>query len=163
VSGAAPAQAPLSVGYQKVLQVQMPSATAAYSLDSNIVEASASGGFVEIVGKRPGTTNIVIVTPTGVQSLPVTVPAPPPVLPPGFEPPAREGGAAEHGSYEIRYNTNPGQITNSLTMQRNEGTSFERLQLVDANLFSANASESTLGFPLISYEISHPALGRGPG
>jgi hypothetical protein len=157
--GIGAAQTPLSVGYQKTLQIQVPGATAAYSLDSNVVEASASVGLVEILGKRPGAANIIIVTSAGVQSMAVTVPVPPPVLPPGFEPPAREGHAAEQGAYEIRYNSDPGQITNSLTMQRNEGASFERLQLVNANLFSANASESTIGFPLISYEISHPRWG----
>jgi hypothetical protein len=159
LSAAAAAQAPLSVGYQKTVQIAVPGATAAYSLDSSIVEASASAGTVEIAGKQPGTTNIIIVTSAGVQSLPVVVPAPRPALPPGFEPAVKEGHAAEQGSYEIRYNSNPGQITNSLMMQRNEGPSFERLQLVNANLFSAHSSESTVGFPLMSYEISHPNWG----
>src|SRR5712671_2248838 len=98
---AAYGQAPLSVGYQKRIQLPVTGATAAYSLDSNVVEASAVNGVVEIVGKAPGTVNIVIVTPAGVQSLAVTVPVPPPVLQPGFDPPGHEG-SGESGTYEFR-------------------------------------------------------------
>src|ERR1700757_2757474 len=101
---AAQGQSPLSVGYQKTVQINVSGATAAYSLDSNIVDASASNGIVEILGKAPGSTNIVVVTPAGVQTIPITVPVPPPVLPPGFEPPERVN-AAETGNYEFRYNS----------------------------------------------------------
>ena len=38
--------APRSVGYQKRIQIPVAGATAAYSLDSNIVEASAANGIV---------------------------------------------------------------------------------------------------------------------
>jgi hypothetical protein len=152
---AAQGQAPFSVGYQKRAQISVTGATAAYSLDSNIAEASAANGVVEVLGKAPGSTNIVIVTPAGVQSLAVTVPMPPPVLPPGFEPPGRTG-AGETGTYEVRYNSDPGQITNSLEMKRIQGESFLRLQVVNANLFSAGSSTSTVGFPFLAYEIKHP-------
>src|SRR5215469_17465390 len=84
---AAQGQAPLTVGYQKQIQVPIAGATAAYSLDSNIVEAGASAGLVQITGKSPGTTNIIVVTQAGTQSIAVTVPVPAPVYPPGYEPP----------------------------------------------------------------------------
>jgi len=156
LAGLAAAQSPMSVGYQKTAFWDVPGATAAYSLDSNIVEASASAGVVLITGKRPGTTNVIVVTSAGVQTLPVVVPVPPPILPPGFEPPSREGRSGEEGSYEIRYNSEPNQITNSLIMRRTEGDSFEQIQLVNANLFSPGSSQSRIGFPLASYEISRP-------
>lgn len=152
---AARAQAPFSVGYQKRAQITVSGATAAYSLDSNIVEATALNSVVEIVGKAPGTTNVVVVTAAGVQTIAVIVPAPPPVLPPGFDPP-RDEAAGESGNYEFRYNSDPGQITNALDMKRAQGPSFERLQLVNANLFSAGSSTSTIGFPFLAYEIGHP-------
>src|ERR1041385_7763005 len=47
-------ESPLSVPYQKTLQLPVAGATAAYSLDSNIVDATAANGVVEIVGKGPG-------------------------------------------------------------------------------------------------------------
>jgi uncharacterized protein (DUF2141 family) len=130
-------------------------ATAAYSLDSNIVEASAANGVVEIFGKAPGSANIVVVTAAGVQTIAITVPVPPPVLPPGFEPPER-AGSGETGTYEFRYNSDPSQITNSIELKRTEGKSFTRMQVVNANLFSANASTSAVGFPFLAYQISRP-------
>ncbi|HKF23672.1 MAG TPA: carboxypeptidase regulatory-like domain-containing protein [Candidatus Angelobacter sp.] len=151
------AQTPVSVGYQKQIQINVSGASAAYSLDSSIAEASASAGVVEITGKAPGSTNIVVVTPAGVQSMAVVVPQPPTVLPPGFEPPGKEGATGETGSYEVRYNSDPGQITNSLDMKRAQGSdSFERLRMVNANLLSTGSSQSQsmVGFPFLSYEIA---------
>jgi hypothetical protein len=152
---AARGQAPLSVGYQKRIQLPVAGATAAYSLDAGIAEASAANGTVEILGKAPGSTNIVIVTPAGAQTLAVTVPVPPPVLPPGFEPPEHRA-SGETGTHEFRYNSDPGQITNSLELKRTQGESFTRMQVINANLFSAGASTSAIGFPLLAYQISRP-------
>jgi hypothetical protein len=149
------AQAPLSVAYQKRIQLPIAGATAAYSLDSNIAEASASNGILEVLGKAPGSTNIVVVTSAGVQTIAVTVPIPPPVLPPGFEPPER-ANSGETGTYEFRYNSDPSQITNSIEMKRTEGKSFTRMQVVNVNLFSANSSTSAVGFPFLAYQISRP-------
>jgi hypothetical protein len=148
-------QAPLPVGYQKRVQIALTGATAAYSLDPLTAEATASNGIIEITGKAPGTTNVVIVTQAGVQTLTVVVPVPPPSYPPGFEPPERTL-AGESGTYEFRYNSDPGQITNSLDMRRSQGESFDRVQIVNANLFSAGSSASNVGFPFLSYEISRP-------
>ena len=69
-------QSQVAVGYQKTLQLPVPGATAAYSLDGDggIVEASAANGVVAIAGKRPGSTHIVVVTAAGIQTFAVTVP-----------------------------------------------------------------------------------------
>src|SRR5260221_10509236 len=96
---AAQGQTPLSVAYQKTLQLPVAGATAAYSLDPNIADATASNGVLEILGKAPGSTNIIIVTAAGAQTLAITVPIPPTVLPPGFEPPERQG-TAKRGTYD---------------------------------------------------------------
>jgi hypothetical protein len=154
---AAHGQSPLTVGYQKTLQLPIAGATAAYSLDSNIADATATNGLVEVVGKAPGATNIVVVTPAGAQTIAVFIPTPPPVLPPGFEPPERLG-SGETGTYEFRYNSDPSQVTNSIELKRQEGQSFTRMQVVNANLFSANDSTSPVAFPFLAYEIGHPNL-----
>jgi hypothetical protein len=152
---AAQGQTPLSVAYQKTLQLQVAGATAAYSLDPNIADATASNGVLEVVGKAPGSTNIIVVTSAGAQTLAVTVPVPPPILPPGFEPPERQG-TGESGTYEFRYNSDPNQITNSIEMKRTQGQSFTRMQIINANLFSSSGSTSAIGFPFLAYEISRP-------
>jgi hypothetical protein len=152
---AAQGQSPLSVAYQKTLQLPVAGATAAYSLDSNIADATAANGVVEILGKAPGSTNIVVVTSAGTQTLAVTVPVPPSVLPAGFEPPERQG-SGETGTYEFRYNSDPSQITNSIELKRTQGKSFTRMQVINANLFSAGGSTSAIGFPFLAYQISRP-------
>jgi hypothetical protein len=151
---ALPGQSPIIVGYQKKVEVPIAGSTAAYSLNSNIADVMASNGLVEIVGKGPGTTNIVVVTAAGVQNLAVVVPQPPPSYPPGFIPP-REGGVAEEGRYEASYTSDPAQVINSIEFKRTQGDSFDRIQIVNSNLFS-NTSDSMVGFPLASYQISRP-------
>jgi carboxypeptidase family protein len=147
--------APLTIGFQKTVEVPIAGATAAYSLNSAVAEGRIDvNGAVQIYGKRPGTTNIVVVTTAGVQSILVVVPVPVPVYPPGFGPPLSEGSTVETGSYEVRYSSDPSQVTNSLELKRSQGESFERLQIVNANFFSATSSTSRIGFPLASYEIS---------
>ena len=148
-------QSPLSVPYQKTLQLPVAGATAAYSLDSSIADATAANGTVEVVGKAPGSTNIIIVTPAGAQTIAVSVPVPAPVLPPGFEPPERQG-TGEQGTYEVRYNSDPRQLTNSIELKRTEGKAFTRMQVINANLFSSSGSNSPVGFPFLAYQISRP-------
>jgi len=149
------AQNPISVNYQSRIEVTIPGATAAYSMDSQIAEATASNGVVQIEGRAPGTTNIIVVTPAAVQTLAVSVPQPPPRFPPGFEPPSSEANAAEKGAYEVRYNSEPSQLTNSVDFTRTLGNSFDRLQITTATLLSNN-SQQTFGIPLASYEINRP-------
>jgi hypothetical protein len=155
VQGQTPAgQAPIIVGYQKKIEVPIAGSTAAYSLNSNVVEVTGSNGLVEILGKAPGSTNIVVITSAGVQTLAVAVPQPPPNYPPGFMPP-REGGVAEDGRYEVRYTSDPAQVTNSIEFKRTQGDSFSRLLVNNSNLFSTT-SNSVVGFPMVSYELSRP-------
>jgi len=55
---AAQGQTPLSVAYQKTLQLPVAGATAAYSLDPNIADATAANGVLEIFPQflsQPGT------------------------------------------------------------------------------------------------------------
>ncbi|HLZ00008.1 MAG TPA: carboxypeptidase regulatory-like domain-containing protein [Candidatus Angelobacter sp.] len=157
---AAEAQSPLLVVYQKTVEVNIPEATAAYSLDSAVADVRITGnGRLLVQGRAPGTTNIVVVTAAGIQSIQVTVPVPAPVYPAGFIPPAQEGSTVESGSYEVRYNNDPSQLTNTLVMKREQGDSFERVQVVNATFFSATSSQSQIGFPLASYEISHSRWG----
>jgi hypothetical protein len=94
-------QAPLSVGYQKHVEIAITGATAAYSLNPEIADAASENGLGQIIGASPGTTNVVIVTQSGIQTIAVHVPVPPPVVLPGFE--SQDSGAAgESGVYELR-------------------------------------------------------------
>ena len=147
---------PFSVGYKKKIEIPVAGATAAYSMDSSVAEADAVNGVVEIEGRSPGSAMVVVVTAAGVQTLSVIVPQPPPSYPPGFVPPEAVGGVGERGSYEFRYSSDPAQITNAIEFIRTQGDSFTRLQITNATLFSSSSTQTTVGFPLASYEISRP-------
>lgn len=148
--------APFQVGMQKRIEIPVAGATAAYSLDSTVAEASAANGVIVVEGRAPGAANIIVITAAGPQTIAIVVPQPPPSYPPGFTPPQSEGAVSERGAYEVRYSSDPSQFTNSIEFMRREGDSFTRMQVTNASLFSANSSEPVTGFPLASYEISRP-------
>src|SRR5689334_10821797 len=154
LAATAVAQNGITVGYQKKIEITVSGATAAYSMDSLIADATAAQGTVVIEGRAPGTTSVIVVTPAGVQTLSVLVPQPPPSYPPGFEPPSSEQ-SSEKGAYEFRYNSSPSQLTNSIEFTRTLGSSFDRMQVTTATLLS-NSSQGVFGIPLASYEISRP-------
>jgi hypothetical protein len=143
-------QSIITVPYQKTTTFPVAGATAAYSLDSSIAEATATAEVIEVYGKAPGTTHVIVVTSGGVQSFSITVPQPPPMLPPNFIAQQNENG--ESGSYEFRYTSDPAQVTNAFEFKRSQGDSFNRFQLINANLLG-KSSNSVIGFPLASYEI----------
>ncbi len=54
----------------------MPGVTAAYSMDTDTVEASAEPGGYRLTGKSAGEATVMLVLVSGVRTLRVTVPAP---------------------------------------------------------------------------------------
>src|SRR5689334_22088721 len=146
-------QSIITVPYQKSTTFPVAGATAAYSLDGSIAEATVTSEVIEIYGKAPGTTHVIVVTSGGVQSFSITVPQPPPMLPPNFIAQQNENG--ESGSYEFRYTSDPAQVTNAFEFKRSQGDSFNRFQLFNANLLR-KSSDSVIGFPLAAYEIKRP-------
>src|SRR5215469_8264233 len=143
-------QSIITVPYQKTSTFPVAGATAAYSLDSSIAEATVSTEIIEVYGKAPGATHVIVVTSAGVQSFSITVPQPPPMLPPNLIAQQNENG--ESGSYEFRYTSDPAQVTNSFEFKRSQGDSFNRFRVINANLLR-RSSDSVIGFPLASYEI----------
>src|SRR5262245_2657380 len=94
------AQSP-TLEYQQVVTRAVPGATAAFALDPSIVGASAHDGIVTLVGRGPGTTNVVVIAGDGTVSLTVTVGEPPVTVMPGFR--LNGSSAAGSGYYDVRY------------------------------------------------------------
>jgi hypothetical protein len=132
-----------------------PGVTAAYSMDTNVVLASAEAGGFQLTGQTAGETTVMLVSVGGVRTLTVTVPAP--------RMPARmsgsdmsvEGQTVEFGQEELRYNNNPNQITSVQNMTQIAGDRQIHIQIMNANIFPAQG-QAPVGFPLLSYEISRP-------
>lgn len=143
-----------TVVYQKTIQVSVPGATAAYSLDPLNVDAAAVNGMVAITGKAPGPATVMVVTSDGVRTLAVTVLQPPPSYPAGFVAPTLLSNYGENGTYEFRYSSDPSQWQNNLDMIWHNGSRRTQLRINNANLFSPSGSELT--FPTVSYSYSSP-------
>jgi len=143
--GAVPAHAQrITVAYQKSLDLPVAGATAAYSLDPLIAEATAANGIVRLSGLGPGEARVIVVTPVGTQTLDIFVPQPPPSYPPGFVPPTPLDAVGENGMYEFRYGSD-----------RSQGDRRTELRMVNANMLSAD-SDSRISFPSLSYLVDTP-------
>jgi hypothetical protein len=145
----------VTVAYEKTLTFPVAGATAAFSLNSHYVEASAVDGVVTVIGKNPGSTNIVVITRSGTVTFEVIVPQPPPSYPPGFVKP-QGGPADETASYEFRYSTGPSQQQNLLDLSARQGDVLRRLHIVNANLFGTDLSRDRVSFPSAFYTYRSP-------
>jgi hypothetical protein len=67
----------LRLELRDTIAILQPGATAAFSVDPSVAEASARGGRVTITARSVGSTTISVVTPTSILSLPVVVVSPP--------------------------------------------------------------------------------------
>ena len=143
----------LTLEYQQVVTRAMPGATAAFSLDPSLVGASAQNGNVTLIGRRPGSTNVIVVFGDRTESLQVLVGDPPVIVFPGMLNARANGGASGH--YEIRYGTDAGILQGNLRFSRREGDRFTELA------FGAAASRTDIGaspfsIPLASSTIRTP-------
>jgi len=146
----------LRLEYRRTLKIPVTGASAAFALDPEIVEAAAIDGIVTITAKNPGTTHVMVVTSAGVQELVIVVPEPAPAYPEGFVPPPTEQELRQNGSYELRFNSQPSQLYNNITMSRTEGDRTLRMQLGNVNLFDEVGSSTPVSFPTASYSITTP-------
>lgn len=136
--------------------VAWPGVTAAYSTEPDTVQADAVPGGVRLTGKAPGEANVILVVIGGTRTLSVTVPAPPHSSSGGGGGGnIGAGQTVEFGNYEVRYSSDPTQITNIEDVTQIAGERQIHLQLMNTNIFPAN-DQAPVGFPLLSYQISHP-------
>jgi hypothetical protein len=142
---------------QKTITFEIAGATAAYSLDASLAEATADNGLVSVAGKQPGTTHVVVITPSGVQTFEVLVTTPPPQYPPGFVMPVSATEAAESGYYEARYYSSPAQIQNQLDFSKIDGDDRAHVHIVETNLVGPlDQGQPRIALSSASYEIVTP-------
>jgi len=144
-----------TVGFRKSLTISVTGALAAFPVDGNCVDAKAKDETVTIYGKKPGKTNVVVVTTTGTETIEVIVSPPVPSYPRDFVPPDAPAGSAQ-GSYEVRYSSEPAQILSQLDFTRRQGDLVTRLHVSNANLLSDISGRSTASLPSLSYQIITP-------
>lgn len=123
--------------------IAYPGATAVFSVDPAIAEASIVAGTgaapsrIAIAARAVGATTISVVTPTGAASFAVTVVAPPPRLAALAAPPPRA-----FTEWQAGYDSATERLTTSLEIVDNDGRRTLRGYAVDATRFDA-AGDST--------------------
>ncbi len=119
---------------KKTITFELPGATAAYSLDSFLADATADNGLVSVTGNQPGTTHVMVVTPSGVQTFEILITTPPPNYPPGFVMPVNGPEVGESGYYEGRYYSSPAQIQNQVDFTKVHGEDRTHVHIVETTL-----------------------------
>jgi hypothetical protein len=114
---AAAAPAPFQVFVRQSVESQRPSAIAAYTLDSEIAEASAHDGRVTVIGRSPGVTQLAIVTDAGVDTMEIAVVSPPNAVIEALSRRASFRSTAWDGTYE----SETGWLGNSVDLLSQNG------------------------------------------
>lgn len=144
----------LQVAYDQTLTIPAQGATAAYAIDSSIAEATIAGDTVRVRGVAAGTTAIVIVTPSSVTTVRVSVGEPPLILPPGFRR-GIGGSAAQRGSAELRYVSDPAEVAATIDAERVETDRTQRFRIVTAKPIRSNGAAAA-AIPFLSYQLITP-------
>jgi hypothetical protein len=110
-AGAAFSGDTLQLALRDRIAVNYPGATAVFSIDAGVAEASVSGGRIAIVARAVGSTTISVVTATGVTSFLVTVVPPAPWLAPAGGPASRSWTV-----WQSNFQSMPELLTNSLEL-----------------------------------------------
>ena len=136
-------------------QIKIPGATAALSVDSELLDASASHGVVDVSGRAPGRAEVLIITPDGVKSIYVLVSPAPATYPPGFIPPAPLA-EEEHGSYEFRFASEPRQIQNRFDYNVTKPGRTTQLHLVNVDFLQGITGHGNVDIPSGFYRVATP-------
>jgi hypothetical protein len=134
----------MRIDLRDTLALSYPGATAAFSVDSSVAEASAADGRVTVVGRSVGWTTISVVTPTGISSFTLTVGAPPSDIASH----RGSGSGDKRTTWQGNYESSTARLTNSLELVdrgddrtlRGHVVNVLRLDSAPANDIDARAS-----------------------
>ena len=143
----------LTLRYEQVATRTIAGATAALSLDPARVGASVQDGIVTLIGRGPGSTNVIVVAGDETITLRVVVGEPPLNVLPGMQIGNARGGAS--GYYEARYGSNPSVLQGGLFFSRRDGERSAELTLGGAAPFGDRVS-SPFSIPQASFTLRAP-------
>lgn len=136
---------------RETVMLEYPGASAAFAVDTDIVEVTAIGGQVVLVGRRVGQTVVTVVMPATVETLLVRVEAAPALFM-AFESSASRSG----GTWEGRYDSGTRRFSTGLTMAVAAGERTARLRLYGIHERPEGGDNDTLALPSASLEIEEP-------
>jgi hypothetical protein len=140
----------LTLGYQQAATRRIPGATAALSLDPARVSASVEDGVVTLIGRAPGSTNVIVIAGEDTVTLRVLVGEPPAVVLPGMRSSGSQRGST--GYYEGRYGSDPGIVHGTLFVSRRDGDRTAELTLGGAAP-AGSRSASPFSIPQATFTV----------
>lgn len=146
------AQSAYHVEVGQTLTIELPGSTAAYALVSDIAEVTAANGVIQVHGRSVGETSIIVVTPSGITRLQLTVDQAAAVLAAlgQMKTPER----SERGSYIFQYGSSPQQVSNTLDYTRQIGQSSQHFFMTTTS--DIVSSSNVTAIPNVSFEVHTP-------
>jgi hypothetical protein len=142
----------LTVAFHATLVLDRPGATAAYAVNPSIADVVAHDGSVIIYGRDAGSTQLVVVTPQGLETCPLEVvpPSPGPLASPA------DAGTKEPATWDSLYSSDTARLTNALDLAWRDATRTTRLQVVDVADLRGDGPGASSGLPYVSFQLSTP-------
>ncbi len=143
------AEETLNLRTHEELPLAHPGATAAYTVDAIVAEASASDGRVTIVARRAGTTQLVVVTADATQTFTLVVTAPETVASARTTRREPTRGATVEGGYDSatdRLSTRVDLFSRGASQVRMHALAVSRLE-------EGNDSDARVAFPSLALSV----------
>jgi hypothetical protein len=136
-----------------LVRIPAEGATAAYATDVLYVDVTLDDGFVQVLGKFAGHTEVIIVTDGSARNVPVDVTPAAPVYPPGFRLPESTARGPVSGTYEFRYTSDQPQLQNivDITVQGSDRTT--QFHMLLSSLLAPPPGEARVFLPSAFYQI----------
>jgi hypothetical protein len=129
-------------------QLQILGITAAWAVDTAIVDAAVAQGGVTLFAKSSGRTRVMVIGVTGENELDVVVTA----APNRFKPTVAATGAQT--TAEVRYSSATREVQSDVTMKREDGPRRTELNLRSAHQTAGvRGDRATTSLPVVSYGI----------
>ncbi|HWQ03257.1 MAG TPA: carboxypeptidase regulatory-like domain-containing protein [Candidatus Nitrosotenuis sp.] len=142
----------LTLNLQQKGQVPAIGATAAIPLDASCVDVQLEKDVLTVLGKRPCSTKVMIISAENALSLDVQVVARN-VLRDAASGKSGSGAFADTGSFSFRYQSGPSRFENSFEFTRRQGERTVRFQLTASTTPFGSGNAGPVSLNVMSYQI----------
>jgi cell division septation protein DedD len=131
--------------------IEVPGATAAYAIDTTLVDVTlGTNGVVQLTGRSAGSTQLIAITPSGTRSFLITIGASASAAAPQRPP----SGTFSHES--ARYVSQPKQIENTFDVFLQDGERRSQFHLMNVHYLGETFARSHDVIPSAFYRITTP-------
>jgi hypothetical protein len=140
----------VTVPLHTTVVLQRPAVTAAYAVNPSIADVATRDGNVAIYGRDAGSTQLVVVTPQGLETcvLEVVAPAAGPLV---SLPDARTKDPA---TWQSLYSSDTTRLTNTFDTAWRDGARTTQIHVTDVTQLRGDSLSARSGLPSVSFEQS---------